>query len=192
MLGSLDCMHWDWGNCPVRFQGQFARGGNKHPTLVLEAVASQDLWVWHAFFGSPGTLNDLIILGRSPLFDTFCNGSAPPCSFTLRDRQYRYGYYLVDGIYPDYAVFAKPLRYPGDERRAKYAMMQERARKDIERTFGVLKKRWRILNSPARPTQQAKIENIMYTCIILHNMILEDEGKSICTYVEDEIESQPL
>ena len=32
----------------------------------------------------------------------------------------------------------------------------------------------------------------MYTCIILHNLILEDEGKAICTYVEDEVESQPL
>ena len=70
--------------------------------------------------------------------------------------------------------------------------MQERARKDIERAFGVLKKRWKIFDSPARPKDKKKIENIMYTCIILHNMILEDEGKTICTYVEDEIESQPL
>ena len=26
----------------------------------------------------------------------------------------------------------------------------------------------------------------MYTCIILHNIILEDEGKEICTYIESE------
>jgi len=27
----------------------------------------------------------------------------------------------------------------------------------------------------------------MYTCIIFHNMILEDEGRKICTYDEDEV-----
>ncbi|KAL4559902.1 hypothetical protein LXL04_032048 [Taraxacum kok-saghyz] len=45
MLGSLDCMYWDWGNCPVRYQEQYTRGGKRHPTLVLEAVALQDLWI---------------------------------------------------------------------------------------------------------------------------------------------------
>ena len=50
MLGSLDCMHWRWGNCPVAWKGQFTRGDYKVPTIMLEAVASYDRWIWHAFF----------------------------------------------------------------------------------------------------------------------------------------------
>lgn len=29
------------------------------PTVILEAVASYDLWIWHALLGLPGALNDI-------------------------------------------------------------------------------------------------------------------------------------
>ena len=45
MLGSIDCMHWEWKNCPMAWHRQFARGDHKTPTIMLEAVASQDLWI---------------------------------------------------------------------------------------------------------------------------------------------------
>ncbi|XP_056862173.1 uncharacterized protein LOC130509887 [Raphanus sativus] len=63
MIGSIDCMQWEWKNCPTTWKGQYARGSNK-PTIVLEAVASQDLWIWHAFFGPPCTLDDINVLDR--------------------------------------------------------------------------------------------------------------------------------
>jgi len=34
-------------------------GHCREPTIILEAVASQDLWIWHAFFGMPRSLNDI-------------------------------------------------------------------------------------------------------------------------------------
>ena len=44
MLGSLDCMHWAWKNCPTAYHGMYT--GHVHrPTIVLEAVASYDLWI---------------------------------------------------------------------------------------------------------------------------------------------------
>ena len=49
MLGSVDCMHWQWKNCPTGLRGQY-QGHSKEATIVLEAVASQDWWIWHAFF----------------------------------------------------------------------------------------------------------------------------------------------
>ncbi|XP_056863345.1 uncharacterized protein LOC108824966 [Raphanus sativus] len=76
MIGSIDCMHWEWKNCPSSWKGMYSRGTNK-PTIVLEAVASYDLWIWHAFFGAPGTLNDINILDRSPVFDDIIDGIAP-------------------------------------------------------------------------------------------------------------------
>ena len=45
MIGSIDCMHWRWERCPVAWRGQFTRGDYGVPTIILEAVASQDLWI---------------------------------------------------------------------------------------------------------------------------------------------------
>lgn len=42
MLGSLDCMHWKWKNCPVVWKGMSV-GHVQEPKIILEAVASYDL-----------------------------------------------------------------------------------------------------------------------------------------------------
>ena len=70
------------------------------PTLILEAVASYDLWIWHAFFGCPGTINDLQVLDRSPVFQELYEGQSPKCEYVVNGRKYNTGYYLSDGIYP--------------------------------------------------------------------------------------------
>ena len=61
MLGSVDCMHWKWKNCPTTWHGMYS-GHIHEPTNILEAVASYDLWIWHAFFGLPRSLNDINVL----------------------------------------------------------------------------------------------------------------------------------
>ena len=65
MWGSIDCMHWGWDKCPKALQGMY-KGKEGKPTVILEAVASYDTWIWHAFFGMPGTLNDINVLNCSP------------------------------------------------------------------------------------------------------------------------------
>jgi hypothetical protein len=38
MFASLDCMHYEWKNCPVAWQGDFGdRDGKK--SIILEAIA---------------------------------------------------------------------------------------------------------------------------------------------------------
>ncbi|KAJ9560431.1 hypothetical protein OSB04_005591 [Centaurea solstitialis] len=128
MLGSIDCMHWDWKNCPVAWRGQYHRG------------------------------------------------KAPDSSFTVNGRQYKHGYYLADGIYPKWTTFVKAYRYPTEPERIAFTERQESARKDIERAFAMLKSKWHIVKYPARAWTKKKLRYTMYTCIILHNMIREDEG----------------
>lgn len=53
-------------------------------------------------------------------------------------------------------------------------MLQEAARKDIERAFGILQARWHILDRPCRLWLLHDIRQVMYACIILHNMIVEE------------------
>ncbi|XP_071715185.1 uncharacterized protein [Rutidosis leptorrhynchoides] len=138
MLGSIDCMHWQWRNCPVAWKGQYTSGHQKHPTIVLEAVASYDTWIWHAFFGVAGANNDVNVLNQSSLFDDIKNGTAPFAPFTVNGNTYTNGYYLADDIYPDWATLIKAYSTPTEEPRIKFKRFQESARKDVERTFGVL------------------------------------------------------
>ncbi|GJY26475.1 ALP1-like protein [Tanacetum coccineum] len=56
------------------------------------------------------------------------------------------------------------------------------SRKDIEKAFGVLQGRWRIIQQLTRAYHMNTIRRIMYTCMILHNMILEDQNFDIIEY----------
>jgi hypothetical protein len=115
MLGSLDCMHWGWKNCPTAWQGVYV-GKEKEPTIVLEAVASYDLWIWHAFFGLPGSMNDLNVLDHSSLFHGYYTHDFPEVRYTINGRTYDQGYYLADGIYPNYSKLVKSLSWPQGEK----------------------------------------------------------------------------
>jgi hypothetical protein len=175
MLGSIDCMHWAWKNCPYDKQGQY-KGHVDNPTLILEAVASQDLWIWHAFFGMPGSLNDINVLDRSPLFDNLAEGRAPEVNFSVNGHDYKMGYYLADGIYPTWATLIQSIRNPMGNKNQYFAKAQEAARKMVERAFGVLQARFAIVRGPARFWDTETLAMIMKACVIMHNMIVEDEG----------------
>jgi hypothetical protein len=174
MLGSIDCMHWKWKNCPTAFQGMYC-GHVKEPTIILEAVASTDLWIWHAFFGLPGSLNDINVLHRSPLFDRLAQGKAPAVNYMINGHNYDMGYYLADGIYPSWSTFVKTIKAAANLKDQNFSAAQESQRKDVERAFGVLQARFAIVRGPARFWDEATLRDIMMACIIMHNMIIEDE-----------------
>ena len=56
-----------------------------------------------------------------------------------------------------------------------FSKQQESKRKDVECAFGVLQARFDIVRRPARLWQRNNVVNILQTCVILHNMIVEDE-----------------
>ncbi|XP_073021858.1 uncharacterized protein [Primulina eburnea] len=85
MLGSLDCMHWKWKNYPTGWARQYA-GRSGKPTIILEAVADYELWIWHAYFGLPGSNNDINVLSKSHLFVNLANGVAPPANYVIHGK----------------------------------------------------------------------------------------------------------
>jgi hypothetical protein len=168
-------MHWAWKNCPIDKQGQY-KGHVDKPTIILEAVASDDLWIWHAFFGMPGSHNDINVLHRSPLFDNLAEGRAPEVKYSINGHDYTMGYYLADGIYPSWATLVKTISHPMGNKNQYFAKAQEAARKMVERAFGVLQSRFTIVRGPARFWDEETLSMIMTACVIMHNMIVEDEG----------------
>ncbi|XP_023766293.1 protein ALP1-like [Lactuca sativa] len=191
MLDSIDCTHWEWKNCPNAWRGQFTRGDHGVPTVILEAVVSNDLWFWHAFFGMARSNNDLNVLQASPIFNDILQGKAPEMSYVVNRNEYKYGYYLSDGIYPEYATFVKSYTFSADDKRKIFKLAQEFARKDVERAFGVLKQRWHIIKHPARTWDREKLRTVLTACVILHNMIIEEEGRAICLYTTNDILNPP-
>ncbi|XP_062030454.1 uncharacterized protein LOC133746262 [Rosa rugosa] len=185
MIGSIDCMHWQWKNCPTGWAGEYS-GRKQIPTIILEAVASYDTWIWHAFFGMPGACNDLNVLAKSPLFDELTAGRAPLIQFQVNNRAHNLGYYLADGIYPRWATFLKTVRNHTRPKEIEFAKAQEGYRKDVERCFGILQSRFGIVRGAARGWHKEDLRYIMLTCIILHNMIVENERPEDS---DDELES---
>uniref|UniRef100_A0A453KZ48 DDE Tnp4 domain-containing protein n=1 Tax=Aegilops tauschii subsp. strangulata TaxID=200361 RepID=A0A453KZ48_AEGTS len=122
----------------------------KGSTIILEAVADQETWIWHAFFGMPGSLNDINVVNRSPLMNKIANGELPPVQFVANGRTYNYGYYLADDIYPKWQTFVKPLKKPEGKKNLDFHNAQAAARKDVERAFGILQAQFAIVRGPAR------------------------------------------
>ncbi|KAK2641819.1 hypothetical protein Ddye_023582 [Dipteronia dyeriana] len=70
-----------------------------------------------------------------------------------------------------------------------FAMKQERCRKDGERAFRVLQSRFAIVVGPGRFWKKYVLHDIMTACIIIHNMIIEDEC-DVNAAIEDHMEAQ--
>ncbi|GJS71270.1 ALP1-like protein [Tanacetum coccineum] len=149
----IHCTKWSWAQCPAAYHDQFCKGDSgSEPFILLEAVASQDLWIWHAFFGVAGSNNDINVLRQSLVLNDLKVGKAQEVPFVANDVNYKWGYYLTDRIYPEWVVLIKSISQPdsNDTKRIRYKQAHEALRKDVERAFGVLKKKWAIVRTLAR------------------------------------------
>ena len=97
-------------------------------------------------------------------------------NYIINGHEYRMRYYLADGIYPNWSTFIKTIPCPQGLKKKHFAKAQESARKDVERAFWVLQARFSIVRGPTRFWDEETLVDIMKACIIMHNMVIEDEG----------------
>ncbi|XP_071687209.1 uncharacterized protein [Rutidosis leptorrhynchoides] len=90
----------------------------------------------------------------------------------------------------NWTTLIKAYQSPTDEPCAKVTRFQESARKDVERTFGVLQGRFNILRVPGRAWRAKKMHRILCCCVLLHNIIQEDNGFAI-TSLDEEYLKEP-
>ena len=174
MVGSLDCMHVFWKNCPVAWQGQ-QTGKPGKPTIVLEAFADHNLWFWRHSFGWPGSLIDINIWNRSCLLKAFLDGSFASnvdFEFTIGDKVFQRLWVAVDGIYPELSRFVKTIEEPRNRKSLVFSKWQEATRKDIERAFGVLQRKFQVLVKKIELWYVGDIADVVNTTIMLHNMMV--------------------
>ncbi|XP_052181866.1 uncharacterized protein LOC127794658 [Diospyros lotus] len=123
------------------------------------------------------------------MYTELAEGRGPEVKYTINGHEYTMGYYLVDGIYPSWSTFVKPIPFPQGNKAKFFAAQQESARKNVERAFGVLQSQFAIVRGPGRFWDVQTLKDIMTTCIILHNMIVEDEHGTIHEGVDSEYDT---
>ncbi|GKA10591.1 ALP1-like protein isoform X1 [Tanacetum coccineum] len=120
--------------------------GTSNPFILLEAIASQELWMSHAFFGVFEESNDINVIHQCPLFTDLKDGNAPKVLFMANDAMMTTSGYNIN----------------------------EWMKRKGNMWNGLLvfsRKKWAILANPTRLTHLERIRIKMYTCIISHNMI---------------------
>lgn len=178
-VGCLDCMHVKWKNCPRAIKGQYfnPKADGKLATISCEALCDRNLYCWHWFPGRCGTNNDITVLDYSPLMNDILSGKrrmTVPEGYSLNGSPRSWLLYmLVDGIYPEWSIFVGPNSAPLNDRELHMTKRQESVRKDIERFFGCLQGRFKILRQERFEWSDAELILITNTCVILHNMLVK-------------------
>ncbi|GJU73920.1 ALP1-like protein [Tanacetum coccineum] len=116
--------------CPAGLRGQLCMGDSEPDAFILlEAVSSQDLYILHEFFDVTGSNNDINVIRQSPLLNDLKEEEKVP-----------------------EVVLIKSISQPSsnDTKRRRNKQAHKAARKDVERAFGVIKKKWAIIKTPAR------------------------------------------
>nr|KAJ0222962.1 hypothetical protein LSAT_V11C200093520 [Lactuca sativa] len=103
----------------------------------------------HAIFGLPGTLNDINMLDRSPIFHDVLEGRAQKVNFQVNGNNYNLGYYLIMEFILIRLLLDRNMHYLRINKRQLGKMLKERL---------------------VYYNQQ-----IMRPCVIMHNMIVKDE-----------------
>ena len=174
MLGSIDCCYWEWKNCPIVWQGMY-QDRNKKRSIVAEAISGHDMYIFHAFLGLPGCLNDINILGCTDTQRKYLQSAAIDVKFKLASQEFTGAYFLVDGIYPDYPYLMKTIPELVNMKQKIFAKVQEGAKKDVERAFGRLHAKWHILEIAGGNHKSKYLKNIWLACIILYNITFRDQ-----------------
>ncbi|XP_024978949.1 uncharacterized protein LOC112516158 [Cynara cardunculus var. scolymus] len=133
----------------------------------------------------------LLQVGEQRGFPGMLAGTAPPPNYVIKGKSYNMGYYLADGIYPKWVTLVQSIHDPRGPKKQYFAKKQEACRKDVECAFGVLQSMFAIVAAPAWLWRKEILHDIMTLCIIMHNMIIEDE-RDINAPIEERSEVQDV
>ncbi|XP_039686926.1 protein ALP1-like [Medicago truncatula] len=187
-IGAIDCTHIRV-KVPTELAPRY-RGRKDYPTQNVLAACTFDLKFTYVLVGWEGTASDSRIVK-----------SALTRRYPLKVPQGKY--YLADAGFPLKACLITPYRgeryhlqeysrNPPQNPRELFNNRHSSLRMSIECAFGVLKKRFPILQTSTEPTFGIKTQNkIIVACCILHNYLMtEDPNQNLIDEVRHELTNE--
>jgi Plant transposon protein len=183
-IGSTDCVHIRWERCPAGERSSH-KGKEGYPTLSYEVTVDHCKKIIAATQGHPGARNDKTIVKFDGFVTSINNGDLygdVPYSLTTEDGseiQLKGLYLIVDGGYHKWRCLQCPMKHTSKFKEGLWSKWVESVRKDVECVFGILKGRFRCLKLPIFYQTKSVIDNMFFTCCILHNILLNVDGYDI-------------
>ncbi|XP_048622891.1 uncharacterized protein LOC111200757 isoform X2 [Brassica napus] len=168
-IGALDGTHISVR--PPKRNAEAYRGRKQEPTMNVLAICNFDMKFIYAYVGVPGRAHDTKVL-------TYCARNEPFFPHPPNGK-----YYLVDAGYPTRTGYLGPyrrVRYhldqfnrggPPTNTREVFNRRHSSLRSVIERTFGVWKAKWRILDCRHPKYGLIKWIKLVTATMALHNFI---------------------
>ncbi|CAN0563637.1 unnamed protein product [Ectocarpus sp. 12 AP-2014] len=180
-VGSMDVTHIAWSRCPCN-QARSYTGKEGFPTIAYQVTVDHAGRAMAVTEGFTGSTNDKTIvcwdaavekirMDKQYTEKTFDVYNEDGTTTTLKGC-----YLLVDNGYHKWQILIEPSKYPLSENFLLFSKRLESVRKDVECFFGILKSRFRILKLAMAYQSQERIDNVFFTCCILHNMLHTFDG----------------
>ena len=178
-FGSVDVVHVKWSNCPSGDYNR-AKGKESYPSLGFQCITDYNRRIMAIYGPHFGTRNDMDIVKTDPYVNSL---TTKPL---YRDTKWHYynddgevctekGMYLIcDNGYLRWPTTICPFTQASKASSEGYFSSNiESVRIDVECTFGIIKKRWRILNNGFFYRDIKVCKNIFVTCCWLNNFLLD-------------------
>lgn len=173
--------HITWWNCSANLRN-YCSSRYHRVTLAYEVTVDHKRRCLHCSPGFYGSMNDKTIIK----FDRFVSGIHSKqiyanIEFDLYDvagvSSTEKGLYLLsDNGYHPWRCLQYPSKILSNNEVLLYSDWSSRLesiRKDVECFFGILKRRWKILQYGVRTKLMKSVDNLLYACCAFHNMLLE-------------------
>ncbi|CAN0043663.1 unnamed protein product, partial [Pylaiella littoralis] len=180
-IGSTDVTHIKWAACPHSWEKLYT-GKEGFATIAFQAIVDHTGRLLAATKGFAGSMNDKTIIRydaavtkirKDPIYTEKV--------YTLFDKdgtpfQRKGNYSIVDNGYNKWAILIPPTKWPTTDMETRWSRALESVRKDVECFFGILKGRFRILKLGILFQNLEDIDNMFFTCCVLHNMLHAFDG----------------
>lgn len=84
MIGSMDCTHLRWTQCPAKWT-VMCKGKEAYPTLSFQAIVSHDRMIWHVSNWNFGRNNDITVTRCDTVPNQVRRGLFKDVEFTMMD-----------------------------------------------------------------------------------------------------------
>ncbi|KAK7095731.1 hypothetical protein V1264_005102 [Littorina saxatilis] len=158
VVGCIDCTHVQI-LAPTENEHVYVNRKGRH-SINVQLVCDADLIIINCVVNWPGSVHDSRILRESNIFQLFETLPRPIPGILLGDAGYPLKEWLMT-----------PFTDPQTREKERFNGSHCSTRSTIERTNGVLKKRWHCLHSQLRYDPPRACRIIM-ACIVLHNVAM--------------------